>query len=480
MLKKIGLAFVILLLWFTLLAAYHTHKKMPTGLNYISTEHKINDSELEFIYDLTYPDSEGKVVYEQKIFDYIFEVIDSAEKYILIDMFLFNSYQTTTDDSFRELSAELTEILVKKKKEYSDIKIDLITDPINTVYGGSISPEIESLREAGVNVIISDVSKLKDSNFIYSSVWRTFIQWFGNSSDGGFVRHPFSNTEKSVTLRSYFNLLNFKANHRKVLVADNNNDIVSIISSANPHNGSSGHSNVALAIRGAAWESIFETELAVAKMSDSQLASNNQNIDISKEPNGTIQILSESQIKKAILAAIENAEPGDNIMIAQFYIADRDIIKAILAASKMGVLVDMIFDPNKDAFGYEKNGIPNRPVAYELVKKSENNINVRWYNTHGEQFHSKLFILKSNNKLTAILGSANLTRRNLDNYNLELNAKIIVGNNSEIAESMLSYFSRIFNNENGEFTVEYDYYADESMKKYLLYRLQEKLGLSTF
>jgi hypothetical protein len=28
----------------------------------------------------------------------------------------------------------------------------------------------------------------------------------------------------------------------------------------------------------------------------------------------------------------------------------------------------MILDPNKDAFGLEKSGIPNRPVAAELVE----------------------------------------------------------------------------------------------------------------
>ena len=35
---------------------------------------------------------------------------------------------------------------------------------------------------------------------------------------------------------------------------------------------------------------------------------------------------------------------------------------------------DSILDPNKDAFAREKSGVPNRPVAYELVKKSKGKI----------------------------------------------------------------------------------------------------------
>ena len=60
-----------------------------------------------------------------------------------------------------------------------------------------------------------------------------------------------------------------------------------------------------------------------------------------------------------------------------FYLSNRDIVKSLLDASQRGVDVKLILDPNKDAFGMEKDGVPNRPVAHELVKKSKGKIQIR-------------------------------------------------------------------------------------------------------
>ena len=49
-----------------------------------------------------------------------------------------------------------------------------------------------------------------------------------------------------------------------------------------------------------------------------------------------------------------------------FYLSERKIISAIKKAHSRKVKVRLLLDPNKDAFGREKNGIPNRSVAYEL------------------------------------------------------------------------------------------------------------------
>jgi len=471
-----------LVLWLIVVSIYQTHKKMPQNLNYQSIEYGVDDSNLEFLYDLTYLDEKKELTHEQSIFDSIFKYINEAEEYILIDMFLYNSYQAKTTDSFRGLSKELTEVLIKKKEEIPTIKIDVITDPINIVYGGGVSKELNLLRRAGINVIISDVRQLRDSNFIYSSVWRTFIQWFGNSDKTGTIKHPFSSIEEKVSLRSYLGLANFKANHRKVFIVDNKNKMISIVSSANPHDGSAAHSNVAMLFRGEIWKEIFNTETAVAKISNAELniPDFKKFTSIDENSNASVQIVSESRIKEAVINELNFSRNKDDIKIAQFYMADRDIVKALIAASNKGVAVEIILDSNKDAFGYKKNGIPNRQVAHELRKKSQGKIKIRWYDTHGEQFHSKIFIAKRNKKLTAILGSANLTRRNLDNYNLELDAKIVVNLESKIAKEILEYFSRIWENKNGVYTVDYGVYEDRSFLKTLVYRIQEKVGLSSF
>lgn len=49
-----------------------------------------------------------------------------------------------------------------------------------------------------------------------------------------------------------------------------------------------------------------------------------------------------------------------------FYLADRKVIDSLVAASNRGAEIKMILDPNQNAFGQEKIGLPNRPVEEEL------------------------------------------------------------------------------------------------------------------
>src|SRR4029079_12553799 len=72
-----------------------------------------------------------------------------------------------------------------------------------------------------------------------------------------------------------------------------------------------------------------------------------------------VQVLTEYQIGAAIERNLAGTRAGDSIDIAMFYLSERDIIGALLAAAKRGVAVRVILDPNKDAFGREKDGIPN-------------------------------------------------------------------------------------------------------------------------
>ncbi|MBT8331454.1 MAG: phospholipase, partial [Deltaproteobacteria bacterium] len=365
-----------------------------------------------------------------------------------------------------------------------DIRIDFITDPINTVYGGSENAEIEKLKAAGVNVIVTDLKALPDSNPIYSAFWRTFIQWFGNSKNSGLVPHPFTGGKPKVTLRSYLDMLNFKANHRKVFMADRKDQAVVILTSGNPHDGSGAHSNVALKITGNIWQDIYAAEAAVARLSGHKLQGPLQtsNADIRREAMpAKIVFLTENQIKKELRARIGQASASDEIRMALFYLADRHIIKALVDAADRGVHIQLILDPNKDAFGFEKIGVPNRPVAQELLNRSSNKIQIRWYDTHGEQFHSKLALIKHGTQATLLLGSANFTRRNLNNYNLEANVAVTAAGEAAFIKAVEDYFDRIWDNRNGKaYTVNYESYKDASALKKLIYFIQEYAGLSSF
>ena len=80
---------------------------------------------------------------------------------------------------------------------------------------------------------------MRDSNPIYSGIWRSIIKWFGTSGKG-WIPNPFRPDSPKVTLRAYLKLLNFKANHRKVIASEKS----AILSSMNPHDASGNHSNI--------------------------------------------------------------------------------------------------------------------------------------------------------------------------------------------------------------------------------------------
>ena len=396
-------------------------------------------------------------------------------------------------EPYRKLYEEMVEALINKKEEFPDIKIDLITDPINRVYSGAKLSGFDDLEEKGINTIETNLNPLRDSNPIYSSPWRVFVKFFGTEIEDGWIKNPFDEEGDVVGLRNWLKLLNFKANHRKVALTDYGEDVTTLVTSANPHNGSSAHSNVALEVTGDLWLDVYRNELAVAKMSGSDLSWNDRFEDAvkkrgeytfkDKEAGDLLKVglITESKIKDFLLENIKELDSDDSLWMAMFYISDRDTIKELINAGKRGTKIRLILDSNKDAFGYEKNGIPNRQVAYELVKKGEENIEVRWYLTDGEQFHSKLVLLEKNERAVATLGSANLTRRNIDDYNLESNLWIDMPIDSSLHLKMSTFFNRIWNNENGNlYTEDFSVHKENIFWKNIVYRLQESLGLSTF
>jgi len=375
--------------------------------------------------------------------------------------------------------------LIEKKKSIPSIQIDFITDPVNNVYGGVKSKEITLMRAAGINVIYTDLKRLRDSNLLYSPIWRLFIQWFGNSDEGGIFKHPFSEDEPGVTLRSYLSLLNYKANHRKVVLADNKGTWTTVITSANPHDGSSAHSNIALKISGEFCREVYIAEKSVAEFSRGKLQDvvfENMDSGNSGHPNCVyLFLVTEKKIQDELIRQLEGLEPGDRVFMALFYLSDRDIIKALLKAAQIGAEIRIILEPSNDAFGGEKNGIPNQPVAYELIKKSRGKIKIRWYHTHGEQFHTKLTLVeKQNDTAVAVLGSANFTRKNIENFNLELDVKVLGTSSSEVIREIKQYYDRVWHNKGGNYTVDYEFYEDRSLSKTFLYRLYESTGISTF
>ena len=444
---------------------------MPADTSFAGTINEVVS--IEFIRDLTYM-KEGRQVHEQEIFARIMEEIKRAEEFIIVDMFLFNDdYERTKD--FPGLTAELTRALIDKKKQSPDVKVVFITDPINTFYGSYSSKYLEKLKDSGVQVIITDLNEVRDSNPLYAGFWRTFVQWAGTGGDG-WLPNPFSPDSPEVTLRSYLKLLNFKANHRKVVITEKS----AVVTSFNPHDASAYHSNIGFVVQGEIINDLIRTEKAVAEFSGHRLDGFAYQGKNEKGPGIRAAVLTEGKIRRELIKAIKGTAEGDEIRLAMFYLAERDVINGLIRAADRGVDVKIVLDPNKDAFGREKNGIPNRQVAYEMFDKSNGDIKIRWYDTHGEQFHAKMVVINTDGKTTVFAGSANLTRRNIDDFNLETDFMVEIPPDSPLRTRVNDYFNRIWNNQDGDYTIGFENYEESSFWKWAAYRIQEWSGFSTF
>ena len=463
----------ILALGYLSSAIYHTYKPLPEGLDFTG---KLRHAEVKFIADQTYLDAHGKQQQNHYIFDEMLKMIHAARSTIVLDMFLFNNEVGESTLQQRALAQQLTHALIVKHQMQPNIDIKVITDPINSVYGGISPQHYRQLRQAGIDVIETDLKPLRASNPLWSGFWYICCQDVGNNAEKGWLPNPFG--AEKITLRSYLNLFNFKANHRKTLVVDTDQGWQALVTSANPHDGSSRHSNVALVVSGNTAIDVLKTEQAVGRMSKGDIPVVVIGEFEAEKTLPQVQVLTEKAIYDATLKLIETAKAQDQIDLAMFYLSERHIVKALIAAHERGVKLRVLLDPNKDAFGRQKNGIPNRQVASELNAAG---VTVRWCNTQGEQCHSKMIMKTSAQNSELILGSANFTARNMKNYNLETNLRVIGLSQVPVFTDAHQYFNTAWSNlESKNMSVDYQIYADESKLKYGVYRFMEWSGLSTF
>ncbi|WP_433944383.1 phospholipase D family protein [Paenibacillus sp. SN-8-1] len=486
-LKSIFIAFCVLILWLAAVMIYQTHKPLPAGTSYESPLYSVDN--VDFLYDLTYPDGKGGFHQERHIFDRMLQMIGEAREYVVLDLFLFNDY-VHKGQSYPDVSGEMTSRLLAQKQKYPRLQIVFVTDEINTNYDSAPNPLLEQLKQAGAQVIITDVNPLRDSTPAYSAVWRTFFQWFGQSGTG-WIPNLMASAGPDITARSYLKLLNVKANHRKVLATENS----ALISSGNVHNASAFHSNIAFEVRGDITGDILESEQAVADFSGGvtlpKWSGSASSARPSAKPAGSseaapaplqIRYLTEGKIYKYVLKSINETAQGDTLWMGMFYLADTQVMKELVDAGHRGVQIRLILDPNQNAFGQEKIGLPNRPVAEELLERSGQEMQIRWYNTTKEQYHTKLlYIAKAKGPSIIMGGSANFTARNLDDLNLENDLWIAAPKGSKLTKDLDHYFGRIWYNEGAEFSLDFSAYHERSVWfKDVLYRLQKILGFTTY
>lgn len=458
---------IIILLLIIIPIIYSLSTKNPPGTN-LSSDFK--DADCEFLYDLTYL-KDGKRLHEKRIFNQEMELIKNAQDFLMLDFFLFNDEYPDSMD-FPSQVEEMTDLLIAKKKENPNMPILFVTDPINNFYGAYEEDNLKRLRENGIEVVVTDLNKMRDSNALVSGIYRAYLQWFGTSG-GGWIKNFFDKDADKVNIRSILKLANFKGNHRKVLISEKE----ALVASANPHDPSAHHSNVAMVFHGKSMEDLIRSEsIFFDKLPD--VIENFKAEEVTSPYK--LKVITEGKIYDEISKNIRESKEGDEINLGIFYISEFRILRELGEAAKRGVDVKIIADLNKDAFGLEKNGSPNRPALSEL-KEDYPDINIRWYQTSGEQFHTKFiyFDFKDKDPL-AILGSANYTRRNLDNYNLETNLAVSMEKDSPMAGEMKNYYARIWNNKDGDYTLPLEDFYESKFFMRILWKIQEKTGLCTW
>ena len=536
-----------------------TIKTPPLGVDY---ESPMRDSDnVEFHYDLTYLDKDGNIRYDRKIWDATYKVVDEAKDYLIVEMFLFNDIYNKDKEHYPEFAKEYTRRLIKKKMENPDLKVYVLSDENNNLYGAFEHPFITDMKKAGIDVIVVDIFKLKDTFPWYSPIWRTLIEPHGNPQGKGWIGNFYGPMWPKLTLRNLLRALNVKADHRKIFLNEGN----VVISSANIHDPSYFHENVAISANGEIVKDVLQGLNHVAEFSGGKidvdekqgnqinnsqignLVENEKNLvnnsiennfledenekkvreiekrkedfveeetrrfaqtgklpEKSQESNDKkqqddlkvgdvltrfddennkykLQFVTEAKIGEHLDKDIENTKAGDEILMGMYFLADRGIVDRLIKASNRGVKIRIIFDRSRDAFGMSTNGLPNKPVSKKLKKKTKNKIEIKWYFTNNEQYHTKITLIKKTDGNVIIqTGSANLIKKNIRGYIMDANFRILTNKDSKLTRDIYTYFDRLWENKDGLFTVNFDDEPTTKASTDFMYKILDATQLGSF
>ena len=116
----------------------------------------------------------------------------------------------------------------------------------------------------------------------------------------------------------------------------------------------------------------------------------------------------------------------------------------------------------------------------KYARKHNYDIDVKFYNKGEEMYHVKMMSILKKNYLITYGGSTNFTRRNMRNYNLENELKIMSAYDQKISKDILDYYDRLWTNRDGDFTLPYDTQKNEKFMNDMLFRFMEVNGFGAF
>ncbi len=430
---------VITLAWGSC-AVWNSVKPPPWGTHVASLAARLNESQIDFLDDLV---PAGSILKRET------DAIGRAEQTIVLDQ--------------SPLTRELADALLLRKRQRPNLKVMLVTDPRNEVYGGTPSQTLSALERTGIVVVRTRLERMRDSNPLYSGLWRLCVGWWSN---------PFDEMPGKATVRSSLRRRNLKADRRQLLVADDGaGGWTSIVMSAASTGaaasaGATAGAGVGLEIRGHLAGAIVASELQIAAWStdDDRLPAAPP---ADSRGVGTIdaRFFTEGAIQAALLDAIAVAGSGDSIKIAVQAFGARQIVDAVLRAAARGARVQLLLDP----------GSPEtQAAAGELLQEQPGTIEVRWRG-RGSRAEAGYAVIQHRSDVWFDVGSANFTRRGLDDLDLTADIELHMPARAGPARAAADLFAKHWSN-----AAAYAAHADESPETYWRYRVGEATGLTVF
>jgi hypothetical protein len=420
--------FLTLLLAWLSLVFWNSAKPLPPGTHVVSQIIRLSEADVDFLYESPR---------HHDILARDLSAIDHAEQLIVLDR--------------SPVTPELAQHLLARRHARPHLKIVLVTDPGNEAWGGTAARTLTTLEETGIIVVRVRLDRLRDSDPLYSGLWRLTFGWWSD---------PFDETPEHLTLPAWARMHNRKSDQRQLVVADDGaGGWTAVVAPAG--------ATASLIMRGSLARAMIAGELQIAAWS-----TDDDRLPLGPAMDGRgvgsidARFLTEGAIETALLDAMEAAGSGDRIGIAVETLSDRRLIAALLRAAARGASLQVLLDRNR---------LPNQAVAGELLRDSGGRIEVRWHPPGQAASQPKLVVVRHRTDIWLNMATANFTRRNLGDLNLAAGVELRMPARTPAARAATDYFADAWSSA----AVDADF-ADGSAAAYWRYRFAEASGLSSF
>lgn len=490
---------VLLLIAWSLGAVWLSLKRLPPGLHVAGAWGSTPVTAVRFLRDLSAADANGAPLVEQQIDAELLGMIARARQLVLLDTGLFGDLPAAGPQASRlrtalPVAASFVEALARAKTQHPELAVLVLTDPSTQKMDGNAAL-LARLATAGVEVIGVDVTRLRPADAVFTSFWSLCCGWWSRAVPVAAWPNPLEVGPPTVSMQLWGQLRNYQRSHRQILLADDGAAQLTAMLFSRPLHAEAGiQSATALQLAGAALEPLIESEFALAQFSGwsdgGAMQVRAQRLLAQQRlvpPIGTggdggrARVVTEGAIGTTLVARIDATRKGEQLVVAALYLAQRELVRALLDAARRGVSIRLLLDPNKDGYGFSHSGIPNRQVASELIAASDGAIRVRWYRTHGEQFSAGLVLIEGADRVWMMIGTADLSRRDLGDYDLAAAGVVDLPAGSAPCVDALGWFDALWYNRapgGTEYTSDADVYADASQLRYWQYRIFEATGTS--